>query len=523
MSEIKPQEILSELLSRRKALENMVAFREYMAPTHSKDFVNEPARHHKVIIRELERLESGEINRLMILAPPASAKSTYCSIQYPLLRLAKRSNRNILCASNTQDLAEDFNRRRLNVALSPQWMTLSGTKLKEDLQKVGHFGVEKGGEIRAAGIGSSITGWRSHLNVLDDPITGVEQSLSPKQLDLQWEWFIREFRTRLEPGCPELVVSTRWGKNDIAGRLLSRAEGGEEDWTVLRLPLVADSPDDPLGRELGEVLWPEFYTPKFVQEVMRNELLFKTQYQQRPLDETGSWVDAHHLIFEEPPNAGFGDGHFKFVIAMDLAYTVGRGDFTVFVVAAIDCFRTVHIMHVDRARVDVSDSVSRLLQLCGEYERYGGISEVLVDDDNGSKMFKTVLHERFRHGEFSTIPPLKVMPMRGHDKEVRATAIRSAFHEGRVKIVKAPNAAWNRDLVRECLDFPSGATDDIVDALGLIGRRLPAISAPPIPLHLTEPPQGALVEQDGVLKLNIPLNDLFEDRDAMMRNRRQRV
>lgn len=165
--------VAHELLQRRNAVENLSSFREYMAPTGSVDFQNAPAAHHRLIITHLEALERGEIQRLMILAPPGSAKSTYASIQYPLWRLARRPNRNILCASNTQDLAENFNRRRRNVALTPDWMTLAGTKLAADLQGAGHFGTEKQGGIRAAGVGSAIVGFRSHLNVLDDPIRGM--------------------------------------------------------------------------------------------------------------------------------------------------------------------------------------------------------------------------------------------------------------------------------------------------------------------------------------------------------------
>jgi predicted phage terminase large subunit-like protein len=507
-----------ELLLLDDAMGSMLKFREYIAPTYSKDFVHAPMHHHEVIITQLERLERGEISRLMILAPPASAKSTYCSVQYPLWRLAKRPDRNILCASNTQDLAEDFNRRRLNVALSPQWMILSDTKLKADLQKVGHFGVERGGEIRAAGIGSSITGWRSHLNVLDDPVTGVEQSMSPKTLDLQWDWFHREFRTRLEPGCPELIVSTRWAKNDICGRILRSDEA--DTWTVLRLPLLSDREDDPLGRERGEPMWPEFYTEKFIREIVRNRLLFETQYQQTPLDETGSWVDLKHLQIESPPNAGFMK-HWKFVIAMDLALSIGKGDYTVFIVAALDYKRNIHIVHMDRMRVDALDSIIRLIELCKTY----GPNEVLIDDDNASKLWKTLLHERWRREKFP-IPPIHAMKLRGRDKEVRATAIRGAFHAGNVQIVEAP---WNSDLIHECMDFPSSANDDIVDALSLIGRRLPMLSPPPRPpgirdAEAEEAQQEQMIKMvDGKPCLNIPLDHLFEDRDALMRRRNNRV
>lgn len=510
-----------ELLRLDRAKRSMVGFREFMAPTLSPDFQNEPAEHHKVMIEQLERLERGDIRRLMILAPPGSAKSTYCSIQYPLWRFAKKPHENILCASNTQDLAETFNRRRRTMALSPEWMRLSGTKLAEDLQSLGHFGTERHGSIRAAGIGSSIVGNRSHLNILDDPITGPEQSLSPKTLDDQWQWFNDAFRTRLVPGGKELIVSTRWAKRDIAGRILERVKANEEDWTVLRLPMLADSPNDPLGRPHGEPLWPEYFTSQHIAEKMRSPMLWATQFQQTPLDEAGSWVGMEHLNLIDSPNIGT---KFNFVIAMDLALSVGKGDFTVFIVAAIDCFRHVHIMHMDRMRASPADTVARLVELCETY----GPSEVLIDDDNQSKVFKALLLEVYRNSRFP-IPPINAMPMRGHDKETRATAIRGAFHAGNIRIVKAK---WNSDLIKECLEFPAGDHDDIIDALSLIGRRLPLLAAPPKPLHLSgEDPQKDLMIREVFNKdtgeltphLNMPLQDLFLDRAALMRRRGSRI
>lgn len=39
-----------------------------------------PAAHHRLLIRELEGLAAGRWDRLMLLLPPGSAKSTYASL-----------------------------------------------------------------------------------------------------------------------------------------------------------------------------------------------------------------------------------------------------------------------------------------------------------------------------------------------------------------------------------------------------------------------------------------------------------
>ena len=498
-----------ELLYRRRIRESLLEFREHMAATGSTEFRNIPARHHQLMIEHLERLERGEIKRLMILAPPGSAKSTYCSIQYPLWRLARNPSENILCASNSEGLAENFNRRRRNLALTPQWSQISGCKLAADLQGVGHFGTEREGGIRAAGVGSAIVGFRSHVNILDDPITGVDQALSATQLEKQWDWFNSEYRTRLVPGGRELIVSTRWAKKDIAGRLLAAMADGREQWTVLRLPMLADDYDDPLGRQIGESLWPDYFGPAFIAEKQQNELLWYTQFQQTPLDEAGSWIGSEHIHYEDIAPDGL-----HYVIAIDLALTIGRGDYTAIVVAGLDADRKLHIVRVERERAGPEVTVQRIFELCDFYNP----TELLIDDDNASKVFTRLLFEIARSRGHSP-PPLLLRPMRGRDKETRAAAIRGLFLSGSVRVARGP---WNAALTRELLEFPSGDHDDQVDALGVIGRRYPLLSSPEPPrLVLDDEFAGKMIRVglDGRMYTNATLDEMFADYEGSRRRR----
>ena len=506
-----PEEIrdaAQELLRRRRAGESLESFREYMHSTGSVDFQHPLARHHKLIVQNLEKLESGVIQRLLILAPPGSAKSTYCSIQYPLWRLAKRPAESILCASNTQDLASIFNRRRRNIALTPQWATLAQTTLAEDLQGAEHFGTKKEGGIKAAGVGSSIVGFRSHLNVLDDPIRGLSEALSSPTLEGQWDWYHNEFRTRLVPGGKELIVSTRWAKKDIAGRIL---ETERDAWTVLRLPMLADRDDDPLGRTVGESLWPEYFGPAHIAEKQKNLMLWSTQFQQTPLDESGSWIGNENLKYTDSPPRDM-----KYVVAVDLALTIGRGDYTVMIVAGLDSERRIHIVDVMRDRISPDQSVDRLFTLCDLYKP----SEVLIDDDNASKVFSRLLFSLGR--QIGKIVPLSPQPIRGKDKETRAAAIRGLFLSDAVRIVRAP---WNTALHAELLEFPSGDHDDQVDALSLIGRRFPVLSTPSGASKAPDPYAGKMIRlgDDGRMYLSKSLNDMFGEREDRIDMNRGRI
>jgi hypothetical protein len=100
--------------------------------------------------------------------------------------------------------------------------------------------------------------------------------------------------------------------------------------------------------------------------------------------------------------------------------------------------------------------------------------------------------------------PIKLMPMRGQDKETRAAPLRGMFKRGKVFLKKAD---WNSWVVRELLMFPNAmgqGVDDAVDALSLIGRRLGQLAAP---AGAAPPPKAPETVQ------NMTLDGLHEQRE----------
>lgn len=491
----------AELLARREAQNSLAAFGDYMRPCLELDFKFSPARHHLLLIDALEALVRGDYRRLLIMLPPGAAKSTYCSIQFALWYLAKFPDHNILCASNTETLAENFNRRRRNACLTPEWQAVAGTSLNRDQMGVGKFSTKLNGFCAAAGVGSGIVGVRSDLNILDDPILNFEQSMSTNQMDKQWEWFQADFRSRLVPTGKELIVTTRWSKRDIPGRILDLIKSDEEkDWHVIRLPMEADKLDDPLGRELGERLWPEWFTEDMVAVNKRDTQRWMGMYQQIPLDESGVWVgeDNIEIVDTLPAN-------MTIVCGVDIALTVGGGDYTVFAVCGMDEKRDLYILHVVRQQVDVDTTCETFFTLMDMFD----ITYFYIDDDNASKMLERLMIEKCRSR--GKIVPLQVMPLRGQDKEVRAAPLRGWFMQKRVKIAK--NDTWNNTLVAELYDFPGVDHDDQVDALSLVGRQFTAIPVPGRNMAQKPNLKFFLQEKDGQIMTTVPLNTLWDEKE----------
>ncbi len=116
-----------------------------------------PAAHHKLLISKLEAVERGDIKRLMVAMPPGSAKSTYVSVLFPAWFIARNSNKSIIAASHTADLADSFSRKVQSMVRE------HGDLLNYNMvnEAASLWQTSNGGQYKAAGVGGPVTGFRA--------------------------------------------------------------------------------------------------------------------------------------------------------------------------------------------------------------------------------------------------------------------------------------------------------------------------------------------------------------------------
>lgn len=513
--------ILEELTLRQNALNDLEGFRQYLSRTHHSDYQHPPAQHHQLLQQALMRLEaSPDLDGLIIEMPPGSAKSTYASVHFPCWYLAKHPDHKIVAISNTTALAEDFSRRRRAACLEDDWQRLAEATIPKDNQSLANFGTSKGGSMLAVGMGSAVSGRRANLLIIDDPIIGLEQAMSASQLDKQWASYEYEYRNRLIPNGKQVIISTRWSTEDIIGRIKRGLEEGTEQrkWEILRVPMLADEADDPLGRALGERLWPQWFTDQMVEENKSDPLRWAALYQQIPVDISGTWVSEEHVHLIERSELPRNLTHLT---ACDLALTAGSGDYTVVLTIGLDATRNIYVLDVRRAQASIGETLVTLQAICDQFNP----ELVLVDDDNASKVFIEAAREHLLRQNREPLPIYK-MPTRGQDKEVRAAAIRSLFMQDRVQIVKTN---WTSELLHEIARFPPKSKsihDDQIDCLSLIGRHVgkqggPMVSVPATP----KPIEGGIRMQGHQMVTTQTLNEMWTDHtdDALRVTRIARI
>ena len=125
------QQKLQEERLRRSAKTSLISFTEYTYRRY------ETATIHRQIAEQLERVECGEIDRLMLLVPPRHGKSELASRRFPAWFLGKHPEKQFISASASATLAEDFGRDVRNLIASQEYAQIFETRLAEDSQAKG--------------------------------------------------------------------------------------------------------------------------------------------------------------------------------------------------------------------------------------------------------------------------------------------------------------------------------------------------------------------------------------------------
>jgi predicted phage terminase large subunit-like protein len=431
-----------------------------------------PDKHHRLLIDCLEKVERGEIKRLMVLQPPGSSKSTYCSVAFPTWYLGRHQQDEIIAASYAQALSSKFGRRCRNVVSSLAYRRIFGVGLLEDSQARDDWALESGGTYYATSVDGSVTGRRANGAVIDDPIKGRAEADSQHMRELTWDWYIHDLLTRLKPDAWIVLVMTRWHEDDPAGRILPDGYTGQsgwllsrtgEPWYVLCLKAECEDEDDPLGREIGEWLWPEYWPAGFLekQKGEQGPRDWAALYQQRPAPDEGAYFKREWFRYYDIMPAR---NTLKVYGASDYATSsADDADYTVHLVAGVTPEDDIYILDLWRQKTDTNLWIEEFLNLA-EFWKPDAWAE-----ENG-QIIKSVGPFIKKRAMERKVYCWRRQFTSAVDKEARARTIQARMSMGKVYFPRL--SPWREALESELLTFPAGKFDDQVDGLSLLGRML---------------------------------------------------
>lgn len=427
-----------------------------------------PAAHHRLLISKLEDIEAGRIRRLMVFMPPGSAKSSYASVVFPTWFMGRKKRRNIIVATYGSDLARKIGRRARSILRQPIYSDIFGTSLSPDSSAADEWALTNENEFMGGGILSGITGNRAAGILIDDPVKGRQDADSPTVQQRTREEYQDSLKTRLVPGGWICLIQTRWNQGDLAGSILPEDYDGRsgpilcrdgEVWEVLCVPAQCDRADDPLGRKIGEYLWPEWFTEQHWAAFRSNARTWSALYQQRPQPDEGTYFQRdwfpRYFPNQKPAN-------LHIYGTSDYAVTEDGGDWTVHRVWGLDPDGDLWMLDGWRGQTTADVWIERQIDLIEQHKPFAWFGEAGVIAKTVEPMLFRRLRERKASCRLEWLPSIADKPTRARGFQARAAMKRVHLPEG-----------IDGDLVLdEYLHFPAGRHDDDVDCGSLIGRAL---------------------------------------------------
>ena len=442
------QELAKRELSRRRLLD----FIRYNFPTYQVSW------HHKLIVDALQRVERGELKRLMITMPPRHGKSEICSIQFPAWFLGKHPDKEIIAASYNADLAVEFGKKTRNLVRTREFGNVfTGIKLSEDSSAAGKWNTNKGGAYFATGMTGGVSGRGADVLLIDDPIKDRADAESETIQKAMWDWYRSAARTRLNTGGSIIVIQTRWHDNDLVGRIL---ENGAEGWEQLSFPAIAEQDEE--FRKEGEALWPEVqvgeelfgYSLQALEEIKKDmgPYDFSALFQQKPIDLASQ--EFKKTFFHPISQAEVSKMQTRNILTIDTAMSQKvSADSTGFCDNSINKENFWHLK-AWRERISPDGLIERLfaLHLARRYDKIGIEKTIYLD------ALKTFIErEQRRRGIYLPIVELQHNSI---NKEVRIRSLINRYASNSIYHIEGQCT----DLEEELLSFPKGRRDDVADA-----------------------------------------------------------
>lgn len=501
LSAITPQQAARELLTRRRARASLIDFAQAIeipgAPVSEDEdeWLFKPvetmvSKHHILMMRVIEKVMSEPMGRLMIFMPPGSAKSTYAGVVAPAWYMGKYPRSKIIMASYGTDLARKHGRKTRQIVRSERYKSIFNTSLNDDVRAADEWQLKNGSEYMAGGLLSGLTGNRANGIIIDDPIRGRKDADSEVVRSSAKSAYEDDLKTRLLPDGWIILIQTRWHEDDLAGQILPEKYNGESgkilcrdggEWDVICLPAQCERHDDPLGRAIGEYLWPEWFPVKHWEMFKHQQRTWSALYQQRPAPAEGTffklkWFTRHESV---PANQNI-------YISGDFAVSQGEGDFTEIAVWGVD--QNDHVRCLEWWSGQTSSDVwtDVILDLVAKYKN---VIRFIGEVGPIRKAVEPFLTKRMR--ERKTFVACEWLPTAG-GKESNCASFQALCSAGKITF---PDAPWANRVIDQLLRFPSGSHDDCVDACGMFGRYINKVWEAPKPLEKPKTLEDAWTSQ----------------------------
>lgn len=431
------------------------------------------AAHHAAILDVAQETMNTPFGRAIIMLPPGSAKSLYIDVVAASWEMGRKPGSRIMLTSYASKLAERQSRRAQMVCNSDKYQMLWDEAPKIDRDAAGDWDMTNKSNMLAMGLTAGLTGNRATGAIIDDPVAGREEADSEVARQNTLDSYQDDLLSRLTPGAWLILIMTRWNEQDLAGSILPEDYKGQSGkivcrdgmtWNVLNIPAKAEQVDDPLGRKLGEYLWPEYMPVQHWQQFefsqgREAQRAWASLYQQRPSPQGDGRFTEENIIYYKP---GTHPPILAPIGAGDYAVTEKRNDFTELGVFGVDPEGVLWELDWWSKQCDTGESTERTLDLVKKWKLPMWFNEGGVIDKAMGPLLNLRMRQRKIYTDRRAMPSMQ-------DKIAKCSAFQSLCAAGMVRFRDNANS---RRVVAQLLALPAGRYDDAADVCGLIGRAI---------------------------------------------------
>lgn len=435
-------------------------------------------RIHAKIINALERVESWQCKRLMIFIRPRVWKSELASIRFPTWCLWRDPHREMVIASYSATLANDFGRTAKHVVEQPEFCNVFPSfKLSKDKKEWGNWETAQEWGLYTVWVQWSLT-WRGYdIWIIDDPVKDRQEAESPVVQQRIIDWYKSTFYTRKKDENSAIVIMmTRWNKNDLAWHLLDEAKAWGDQWEVLEIPAI--------DAQWNEIIWPwkwsEWHTYHEKENVSPKD--WAALYQQDPIASSSNIMnlsDLRYFLLSSFERAEWilQKEDVRCKIYIDPAFSSSQASDDAVILAVGKHKITNNYYQID-GYADTSAPSKTFMAALAMYDRvtldWFKVEEFVIEDVKLNRDqtkfindFKTFLREKDRY-----IPVRWYIPKMKKEDRIKFT-LEPKISLNSVYIRKDhPDKSFIKRLESQIVDFPNGKHDDIIDCLTMATEDL---------------------------------------------------
>jgi predicted phage terminase large subunit-like protein len=461
------------------------------------------------VLSNKKNIENSRIEtcrRVMLMLPPGSAKSTYASVVFPSWEMGRKPTTEIILTGYGDVICKRHGKRSRQLCSAPEYSNIFHTGLDPNTRAADEWELTNHSSYKASGILSGITGFRCDGLIWDDLTKNRKDADSLTIRTDTYNAYLDDARSRKKPTAWEVGIGTRWHEDEIMGRILPDGYAGESGfmecrdgnvWFVLSMAAQCERDTDPLGREIGEYIWAEWFGEGYWVDKKINPRTWGSLYQQRPAPEEGiyfkaDWKKTYQTLPED----------LNYYISFDPAVSEEEdADDTCIQVWGVDQYARIYLIDEWVGKVTMDIWIDLLLDRVKKWKPMEVVSESGVIRRAAEPFLKRAMRKRKIFAVFEWMG-------RNADKSAMARPLQAMMAAGQVYF---PENSVGIDTMDEFVRFPAGKNDHRVDAAANLCLRLEKVWESAAP---------EVIEENAViLGGGIPIKQLMPDRFPKKRSR----